>query len=274
MRHYWRLSSAALLAGAFGVTDTAIAGASPVTDPATLPAGLPAAFQPYMKTVLDSRGTTSAPGSVVSESPNGQSALISDEDGTYVVSVSPIPETTGTVAVNEATNSGLTTWLFQSGSDVPYSSPISRPVGNTEQLQFSGSSSPTSISQSMAIDAGDDTIDDLCTLTVYPVEVVTSPFGPLLNGYEAEVCSFPTNIHLGGQIHQAGLNLKWNAVGPIATDGGSGLELTLTVWNSCPASSDPWPFRLHGWVQAEFGGEYANRSGNSTAHSYAYNCMS
>lgn len=260
-----------LLVGGVCAADVGAAGASAkVQGGASVPAGLPAVLQPYMKTVLVSRGTTAEPGQVeslgVAEHPPGssaaspgpvdQAALISDAKGEYVLSVSSIPQTSSVVVVSVATATGLTTWVFQSGSSVPVSGPVSTMMGASKVISPSASAAPLSVSGSARAPKPANesnakakpfvNIDQYCTMTTAKINVITSArFGPLLHGFSDVVCDSPASISMSGQMQEAGLNLKWNSLaGPGGTldDYSTGLIAVLNDYDSCGSSSN-WPFR-------------------------------
>ena len=300
MRHYWRLSSAVLLAGAVSATDVGIASASSnVQGAATMPAGLPATLQPYMKTVLAMRGTTDEPGQVESlggpehsagssAALPGQTALISDAKGEYVLSVSPIPQTSAIVVVSVATTTGLTTWVFKSGSSIPVSGPVSATMGPSQVISPSVSSVSPSISgtgiTSNSVNGSNgkagplDEIDKYCTITTAKVDVVTTEeFGPLLHGFSDVVCDSPAVIGMTGQLQEAGLNLKWNSLGsPGGTldDYTTGLIAVLNDYDSCGSSSN-WPFRQRTTALVVFEGTDTSESAlqRGPGNTLPFNCL-
>jgi hypothetical protein len=209
---------------------------------------------------------------------NSTVATVRDSIGTYTLSLNPVPNHQPYAVLRVTDGQGGVSWLvdtttakvvqsngsqFSTGpvvTKVPPSA-LSMTLSSPSASKSTSPRTSTSVSGFNAaprnsLAAAPDVLD-ICTLLAYEVDVIGSPFGPLLDGYTTETCEYPTSISLLGQI-QILKNSSWQFIGtlqeaPVVT----GLEQTLTVYEPCHVISGTNPFRLFASVVAEFDGHIA-----------------
>jgi hypothetical protein len=234
---------------------------------ATTPTNAPASnLQAYLPIAEAQRGSsvdsvTFPQGSVAaSSSVNGvtsvdTSTLVSDSKGTYTLSLDSIPQHSQLATLHVATASSLTTWVV----DTTTQQVLHEHSGNFSDGPIT-SGAPVVASQSITGSRGSSTaspaLTEICRLDVYEVDVIGGGFGPLLDGYEKLECPYTSVILLSGRMEQATIAGDWANIGTLQDDSTTAVELTLTVYNNCHASSLAWPFRLVGSDIFEFDGGY------------------
>src|ERR1700676_1157180 len=220
--------SALLLAGAGAVENAHLnvaAASSPTTQSLSASEAI---LQPYLPLVEAQRGSNLDSVSFVPTSVAGTTALdgvteastvviVHDNVGSFTLSLDLIPGHSPFAILRTANDTGTTTWIvntitatvvtrsgnyFSSGPVVTNAPPVTSTItlSSPAFLQPAGAIRPRSSvppTSSALPPAQDD-----CTLSLYEVDVIGSPFGPLLDGYETVTCDLSTEISLAGQLQQ------------------------------------------------------------------------
>jgi len=247
---------------------------------------VPPSLAPYLPMAEAARQASTISARSMLNLGSGVSTSVTDSAGKFELSLNAFPAHPELSILVAASSTGMTQWVVNNASGAveggPYPTAIEDQAVAHVQIPAPGaggsSTSSTNRSAAPGSTAGTNSVIpqngviDYCDLVVELVGVVGGGFGPLLDGYEYATCDFPTNMFLGAQFQQVGLDLLWHPFGPIGSGGGSGLEANLTLEEGCHIFTQYGNFfRLHGWALFEFDGVFGSADQNGQADKW--NCQ-
>jgi hypothetical protein len=265
-----RIAKLVMIGGVIAAVSTINTNAASASEPSAAgsPAavvGTPSALAPYLASVEAARGDSSAPAHVTEVESTNQATFV-DSSGSFHLSLDNLSTNPGYAELSYLNNANmvLTQWVVDVNAHAVVSGPTTLETPTViKQL--------TPVSPSASANSAHPDQIDICTLSVYPVDVFPLFGAEVMEGYDVTTCDFPSLIIQSVQMQQDIFG-NWENFGTQGFDTtNSAVELaTETTW-TCSGSSQNSYFRDYGANLVEYEGEYAAQDGYSAITAWSCN---